>query len=254
MVWDPQQYLTFKAPRLQPAIDLLARIPLERPQSIVDLGCGPGNVTPLLRQRWPDAEIVGIDSSSEMLDQAREAMPDIQFEKLDVSDWNPDQKLDIIFSNAALQWISGHETLFPNIAAQVAADGVLAIQMPRNFEAPSHSTMLEVIREGPWRDLLEPVWVAVPTQTPTFYYNLLDPLARELQIWETEYIQILEGENPVAEYTKGTWLTRFLNTLEEPWRSEFEAEYRTRIAAAYPPQSNGKTLFPFRRQFILATF
>jgi len=254
MVWDPQQYLTFKAPRLQPAIDLLARIPLERPQSIVDLGCGPGNVTPLLRQRWPDAEIVGIDNSSEMLAQAREAMPDIQFEKGDVSDWNPEQKLDIIFSNAALQWVSGHETLFPDIAAHVAADGVLAIQMPRNFEAPSHSTMLEVIREGPWRDLLEPVWVAVPTQAPTFYYNLLDPLARELQIWETEYIQILDGENPVAEYTKGTWLSRFLNILEEPWRSEFEAEYRTRIAAAYPPQSNGKTLFPFRRQFILATF
>ena len=254
MVWDPQQYLTFKAPRLQPAIDLLARIPLERPQSIVDLGCGPGNVTPLLRQRWPDAEIVGIDNSSEMLAQAREAMPDIQFEKGDVSDWNPEQKLDIIFSNAALQWVSGHETLFPDIAAHVAADGVLAIQMPRNFEAPSHSTMLEVIREGPWRDLLEPVWVAVPTQAPTFYYNLLDPLARELQIWETEYIQILDGENPVAEYTKGTWLSRFLNILEEPRRSEFEAEYRTRIAAAYPPQSNGKTLFPFRRQFILATF
>ena len=254
MVWDPQQYLAFKAPRLQPAIDLLARVPLETPQTVVDLGCGPGNVTPLLRQRWPDAEIFGLDNSDEMLAKARDAVPDIQFEKVDVTDWNSARKYDVIFSNAALQWVTGHETLFPNIAAQLAPGGVLAVQMPRNFDAPSHSTMLDVIREGPWRDLLESVWVAVPTQAPTFYYNLLDPLARDLQIWETEYVQVLEGDNPVAEYTKGTWLTRFLNPLDEPWRSEFEADYRARIAAAYPPQPNGKTLFPFRRQFILATF
>ena len=254
MVWDPQQYLVFKGPRLQPAIDLLARIPLEAPQTVVDLGCGPGNVTPLLKQRWPNAKVIGLDNSDEMLDQAQSAVPEVHFEKVDVSDWDPNQKFDIIFSNAALQWVAGHEILFKKIVANVAPGGVLAVQMPRNFEAPSHSTMLDIIRGGPWRDLLEPVWVAVPTQAPTFYYSLLDPLARDLEIWETEYVQVLEGDNPVAEYTKGTWLTRFLNPLEEPWRSQFEAEYRTRIAAAYPPQSNGKTLFPFRRQFILASF
>lgn len=254
MVWDPQQYLAFKAPRLQPAIDLLARIPLDDPQTVVDLGCGPGNVTPLLKKRWPNAEILGVDNSEEMLARAQDAVPTVRFENADVSEWGPNRKFDVIFSNAALQWVTGHETLFPKIAANVASNGVLAVQMPRNFEAPSHSTMLDVIRGGPWREILEPVWVAVPTQAPTFYYNMLDPIAHEIQIWETEYVQVLEGDNPVAEYTKGTWLTRFLDTLKEPWRSEFEAEYRTRIAAAYPPQSNGKTLFPFRRQFILATF
>lgn len=254
MVWDPQQYLAFKGPRLQPAIDLLARIPLETPGSVVDLGCGPGNVTPLLCQRWPDAKIVGLDNSDEMLDRARDAVPDVTFENVDVERWEPDRQFDVIFSNAALQWVTGHDTLFPRIAAQVAPGGVLAVQMPRNFNAPSHSAMLDIIQEGPWRELLEPVWVAVPTQAPDFYYSLLDPLSRDLQIWETEYIQVLEGENPVAEYTKGTWLTRFLNPLDEPWRSEFEALYRQRIAESYPPQSNGKTLFPFRRQFILATF
>lgn len=252
MVWDPQQYLAFAAPRLQPAIDLLARIPVEAPRTVVDLGCGPGNVTPLLQDRWPDADITGLDNSDEMLARAREAVPEVQFEKVDVSQWHPSQQYDVIFSNAALQWVEGHETLFPQIAAHVTPGGVLAIQMPRNFEAPSHSLMLDVVREGPWRELLEPVWVAVPTQLPAFYYSLLDPLCRDLQIWETEYIQVLEGENPVAEYTKGTWLSRFLNPLDEPWRSEFETLYRARVAAAYPPQSNGKTLFPFRRQFILA--
>ncbi len=254
MAWNPQQYLAFAAPRLQPAIDLLARIPLDSPRSVVDLGCGPGNVTPLLQKRWPTADILGLDNSDEMLSRAREAVPDVKFDKVDVSAWTPARKFDVIFSNAALQWIEGHDALFPHIAAQVSPGGVLAIQIPRNFEAPSHSLMLDVVREGPWRALLEPVWIAVPTQPPAFYYNLLEPLARDLQIWETEYLQILDGENPVAEYTKGTWLTRFLNPLDEPWRSEFEAIYRSRVAAAYPPEADGKTLFPFRRQFILASF
>ncbi len=254
MVWDPQQYLAFAAPRLQPAIDLLARIPSESPGSVVDLGCGPGNVTPLLRQRWPDAKITGLDNSEEMLARARESMPDGTFEKTDVSNWHPGKAFDVIYSNAALQWVTGHEALFTSIAGHVAPGGILAVQMPRNFEAPSHSLMLDVVREGPWRELLEPVWVNVPTQAPAYYYNLLDPLTRDLQIWETEYLQVLEGENPVAEYTRGTWLTRFLNPLDEPWRSEFETIYRNRVAAAYPPESNGKTLFPFRRLFILASF
>ncbi|NKB56690.1 MAG: methyltransferase domain-containing protein [Alphaproteobacteria bacterium] len=254
MVWDPQQYLAFAAPRLQPAIDLLARVPIDAPGTVVDLGCGPGNVTPLLRQRWPSARMVGLDNSDEMLARARDSLPDVTFEKTDIANWQPDTVYDIIYSNAALQWIVGHDDLFANIAARVAPGGVLAVQMPRNFEAPSHSLMLDVVREGPWREILEPVWVNVPTQAPSYYYNLLDPLVRDLHIWETEYLQVLEGDNPVAEYTKGTWLTRFLNPLDEPWCSEFEAIYRDRIVAAYPPESNGKTLFPFRRLFIVASF
>ena len=120
MVWDPQQYLVFKGPRLQPAIDLLARIPLEAPQTVVDLGCGPGNVTPLLKQRWPNAKVIGLDNSDEMLDLAQSAVPEVKFEKVDVSNWDPNQKFDIIFSNAALQWVTGHEILFRKIAANVA--------------------------------------------------------------------------------------------------------------------------------------
>lgn len=254
MVWDPQQYLAFAAPRLQPAVDLLSRVPLDQPGTVVDLGCGPGNVTPLLRQRWPNAQLLGLDNSDEMLSRARDSVPDATFEKTDITKWQPGKKFDVIYSNAALQWVAGHDRLFSNIAAHVAPGGVLAVQMPRNFEAPSHSLMLDVIREGPWRELLEPIWVGVPTQAPAYYYNLLDPLTTGLHIWETEYLQVLEGENPVAEYTKGTWLTRFLNPLEEPWRSEFETIYRDRIATAYPPERNGKTLFPFRRLFILASF
>jgi len=254
MAWDPQQYLAFAGPRLQPAIDLLARIALDAPGNIVDLGCGPGNVTPLLRGRWPAARILGLDNSEAMLARARDAVPDAAFEIADIASWRAAAPVDLVFSNAALHWIDGHDRLLPHLAAQIAPGGVLAVQMPRNFAAPSHQLMLETIEDGPWRAALAPLWVGAPTQPPDFYYDLMAPLARGLDIWETEYLQVLEGDNPVADYTKGTWLRRFLDPLDEPQRSAFEAAYRARIATAYPPQADGRTLFPFRRLFILARF
>jgi trans-aconitate 2-methyltransferase len=159
----------------------------------------------------------------------------------------------VLFSNAALQWVKSHETLFPKVINLVAPGGVVAIQIPRNFDAPSHTLMTDTINAGPWKELLTPVRHDVPTQRPEYYYDLLSPLVKTLDIWETEYLQVLEGENPVAEYTKGSWLMRFLSILDEPWKSKFEADYRARILKAYPQRADGKTLFPFRRQFILAT-
>jgi len=254
MAWNPSQYLAFAGPRMQPAIDLLARILLDTPGTVIDLGSGPGNITPLLRGRWPDAELIGLDNSEPMLGRAREANPTETYRFTDIGTWNPDRQYDVIYTNAALQWVPDHETLLPRLAGFVAPGGVLAMQIPNNYEAPSHSLMRDVIQEGPWRARLVPVWDSIEPRDPATYRRLLLPLAKTLDIWETEYLQVLDGDNPVVEYTKGSWLTRYLAPLEEPQRGDLEALYGAKILAAYPPEADGKTLFPFRRLFMLATF
>ena len=252
MSWDPGQYLAFRAHRMRPALDLIARVPLEAPGTIVDLGCGAGNVTKALRARWPRARVTGIDASAEMLARARGDEPGIDWRMSDLRDWRPEAPVALIFSNAALHWIEGHETLFPRLVAAVAPGGVLAVQMPRNFTAPSHRFLYEAAREGPWRRRLEALLREEPTKSPAFYHDLLAPLAHEVCVWETEYLQLLEGENPVADYVKGSWLKPLLDALEEPDRSAFETAYRQRVVAAYPQRADGRTLFPFRRLFIVA--
>lgn len=252
MAWDPGLYLSFGDHRLRPALDLLARIPVESPRTVVDLGCGAGNVTKHLRRRWPAAKLLALDSSSEMLERARAEAPGVEFARADAATWAPQAPVDVLYSNALLHWLPDHQTLFPRLAACVAAGGVLGVQMPRNFNAPSHQSLYETVRNGPWRKRLEPMIREEPVKDPVFYFDALAPRVESLDIWETEYAQILEGENPVAEFVKGTWLKPFLDALAEPERSAFEADYRGRVLAHYPPQANGKTLFPFRRLFIVA--
>lgn len=251
MSWNPDQYLKFAQPRLRPALDLLGRIRLERPQRIYDLGCGAGNVTRLLLERWPDAEVVGVDDSAEMLAKAAADAPRIRWVRQSLDAWTPDAPADLIFSNAALHWLPDHERLLPRLVDALAPGGVLAVQMPRNFFAPSHTLIYETVRAGQWRDELEPLIAPPPVAEPQFYLSLLESQARALDIWETEYLHVLEGADAVKEWTKGTWLKRFLDALEEPARSAFEAEYARRLRAAYPRLSNGKTPFPFRRLFIV---
>lgn len=251
MSWNPDQYLKFAQPRLRPALDLLGHIGLEQPQRIFDLGCGAGNVTRLLLDRWPTADVTGVDDSAEMLAKAAEAASRIRWVQQSLADWKPDAPADLIFSNAALHWLPNHEQLLPALVEALAPGGVLAVQMPRNFLASSHTLIYEAIRNGAWRDRLEPLITPWPVAEPQVYYTLLESRARTLDIWETEYLHVLEGENAVKEWTKGTWLKRFLDALEEPERSEFEAEYARLVARAYPRAPNGKTLFPFRRLFIV---
>ncbi len=252
MTWDPAQYLTFGGHRIRPAIDLLSAVPLEAPKTILDLGCGPGNVTPFLKSRWPEARIIGLDNSSEMLEKARAAHPNIEWIKANLEEWVPDEPFDLLYSNAVLQWVKGHDTVFPDLLKWVKPGGYIAIQMPRNFKARSHTTVYETIHDGKWRDRLEPLIRDEPTRPPTFYYDLLKPLVQSLDFWETEYQQILEGDNPVPEYVKGSWLKPFLDALDEPEKSAFEAQYKKNVLVPSPPQSDGKTLFPFRRLFIVA--
>jgi len=252
MSWDPAQYLKFSGERLRPALDLLARVPAAAPRAVVDLGCGAGNLMPLLRARWPQARLTGVDGSPQMLAKARADHPQVEFVEADVGDWRPARAVDVLYSNATLHWLEGHERLFPDLLRSVARGGWLAVQMPRNFGAPSHTAVRDTIEGGPWRARLEPHLRANPVAEPAFYWRLLADKAAALEIWEIEYLQVLRGENPVAEFTKGTWLKPFLDRLQEPERSAFEADYRARVLAAYPPEADGRTLFPFRRLFILA--
>jgi len=253
MPWDPAQYLKFAGPRLRPALDLLQRIDRDVPTTVYDLGAGAGNVTRLIAARWPAAKVTGVDGSAEMLAKAATENPNIAWQQADLATWQPAAPADIIYSNAALHWLDGHAELFPRLFAGLAPGGVLAVQIPRNFSAVSHTSITDAALAGPWRQTLEPLLRPSPVAEPAFYYDLLAPLAASLDIWESEYLQVLDGPNPVKEWTKGTWLLPLLAALDEPQRSQFEADYAARVAAAYPPRRDGRTLIPFRRLFLIAS-
>jgi trans-aconitate 2-methyltransferase len=250
--WDPAQYLQFAGHRLRPAVDLLNRIDVANPAEVYDLGAGAGNVTRLLKKRWPNARITGVDESQEMLAKAAIGVSEIVWQRADLATWRPPRPADVIYSNAALHWLGDHDRLFLALFSALAPGGVLAAQMPRNFSAPSHTAIAEVVRSGPWRTKLEPLLRPSPVHEPAFYFDLLAPRAAALDIWETEYLQALEGDHPVKEWTKGTWLGPLLDALDEPERSRFEACYAELVAHAYPRRQDGRTLFPFRRLFIVA--
>jgi trans-aconitate 2-methyltransferase len=251
MTWNPQQYLKFSESRLRPAVDLLGRIGAEAPDVVYDLGCGAGNVTRLLVDRWPQATVTGIDDSPEMLARAAKELPQVKWINIGVQAWQPERPADVIFTNAALHWLPDHANLFPSLMNKLAPGGTLAVQMPRNFSAPSHTSIADTVLAGPWRSKLEHLLGPSPVASPDVYYGLLAPIARNLDIWETEYLQALQGEDPVKEWTKGTWLTRFLPHLDPSERAAFEEDYARRLRTAYPRRADGTTLFPFRRLFIV---
>lgn len=252
MVWDPQQYLKFSGHRLRPAVDLLMRVPEFPVRSAADLGAGAGNVTKLIKERWPNATIVAVEGSAEMVAAGRKAAGEVEWVQEDLGRWHPAQKFDVIYSNAALQWLPDHVHLFPALMEKLAPGGVLAVQMPRNFTAPSHLLIAETALNGPWRSKVEKLVTPPPVEGPAFYHDLLAPQSQNIDIWETEYLQVLEGDNPVKEWTKGTWLTRYLDVLQGEEKAAFEAAYGERVAKAYPKNSAGHTLYPFRRLFIVA--
>jgi trans-aconitate 2-methyltransferase len=252
MVWNPQQYLKFGGERLRPAQDLLARVTLEAPQAIVDLGCGTGTVTALLQARWPQARIVGVDNSQPMLEKARAALPEVVFEQQDLAQWVPTAPVDLLVSNAALHWLDDHAALFVRLLSQVRPGGMLAVQMPAQHGAPSHQIGYELADSVRWRERLQGLVRRRPILEADAYYSLLRPRATALDLWFTEYIQPLTGENPVAEFTKGSFIGAWLSALPDTEARAFETEYRQRIAAAYPPRADGVTLFAFRRFFLLA--
>lgn len=257
--WDPYLYLRFSDHRLRPALELLGRVPLESPGVIYDLGCGTGNVTRMLAERWPSATVYGLDNSKEMLEQAAAEPGMIHWLEADIRAWSPGEPADLIFSNATLHWVEDHAALFPRLAAYLKPGGWLAVQMPLSWSLPSHRLMRETLAGGgpggqaigseELRQAVARDWVE-PAEA---YYDLLADRSRSLDIWETEYVQILEGQDPVLEWVKATGLRPILNDLGDEERKVFLAEYTRRLRAAYPVKADGRTLYPFRRLFIVAS-
>jgi trans-aconitate 2-methyltransferase len=251
--WDAGHYARFLDARTLPAIDLLSRIELAAPQSVVDLGCGPGNSTALLKERWPDAAVTGIDSSQDMLAAGRRDHPGIAFAAGDIASWEASVPCDVVFANASLQWVGGHEALLPRLFDQVAPGGVLAVQMPRNHDFATHRLMRQAAAEGPWRDRLRDARDPSPVKPPEFSYDLLAPRAAAFTIWETNYIQVMDGVPAIIAWLHGTGLRPFLARLSEAERPQFLDRYAALLAAEYKPQADGKILLPYPRLFFVAT-
>lgn len=252
MRWDPAVYLRFSDERLRPAMDLLARVPLEKPARVVDLGCGAGNVTAILKQRFPKADVLGIDGSEPMLVRAREAAPDCRFAAADMRGWAPDAPVDLLYSNAALHWLDRHEALFPRLVEGLAPAGVLAVQMPAMHDSPLRMLQYEVAANGPWAMRLADTVSAPPVLDPGTYWDILRPHVAELDIWQTTYLHALQGEDAAAHWASGTSLRPFLDALAGRERAAFLATYTEALREHYPRRPDGTTLLPFQRLFILA--
>lgn len=258
--WDPAQYAQFAAERARPCRDLIAAIQLASPQRIVDLGCGPGNSATVLAERWPDAEITGIDTSAEMIEAAKAANARVQFMQQDVTAWAGQAapvaqsgEPDLIFSNAALQWVPDHDKLMPQLMQRVAPGGALALQMPSDGDAPAHVAARELADSSEWHaEFAVNVdrWRVAPAD---FYYDTLAPHAARLDIWTTEYAHMLPSLESIVEWYRGSSLRPYLNALRTlSARNKFLAQYTERLRAAYPVRTGGKVLLPFRRLFVVA--
>jgi trans-aconitate 2-methyltransferase len=219
-----------------------------------DLGCGAGNITRILAERFPGSPVIGIDSSDEMLAKARSQTADkrVTFAKGDLTRFKPDVSPSILYSNAAYQWVENHIDYFPGLLQLLPSGGQLAIQMPRNHEAPSHALMKRAAAMGPWRDKLVKVGGIRSVWEPGRYYDVLKPLSATLDIWETIYQQPLTGKDPVAQFTAGTGLRPYMAVLDAEEQAAFYDTYARLLAEAYPMRPDGITLFPFRRLFIVA--
>lgn len=245
--WNPSLYLQFASERTRPAAELLARIAKPSAKFIADLGCGPGNSTELLRAAWPDAAIVGVDNSPAMLDKAQKVLPDCQFVHADIGQWQPEQPLDVLYANASLQWVANHTTLFPHLASLLAEDGVLAVQMPDNWEEPSHASMRQVANE-----LRHPPRGRTPLAGVQKYYDLLSGSGCEVDIWRTTYFHPMESHQAIIEWLSATGLRPYLQDLDSASEQAFLCRYRQRLEEHYPRQQNGKILLAFPRLFIIA--
>ena len=260
MTWDPEQYLKYSNERVRPALDLLARIDAAAPKRVLDLGCGAGNVTAFLAQRWPDARVVGVDNSKEMLAKARASTAgDSRREWIDadLATYTPAAQVDVVYSNAALHWQAEHSRLFPRLFDWVSPGGVLAVQMPNQLGAPSHVAIADIVATAKWRDRIVGARQQTPVLRTSDYFRLLSPNARCVDAWTTEYLHVLpasrDGVHPVVGWIMGTTLTPYLDALPEELQRVFVDDVSQRVAEAYPALPDGRVLFPFRRLFIVAS-
>ena len=255
MSWSAKQYVAFEDERTRPARDLLAAIPAGTVRSAIDIGCGPGNSTELLVERFPDATVRGLDSSTDMIEAARKRLPQVQFDIADIDTWSDTGPFDVIFANAVLQWIPDHETLLPALVSKLAPGGSLAIQMPDNLNQPSHRLMREVAAQGPWAEKLAGVAKQrTEMADASVYYSMLKACCTRVDVWRTTYHHPLAGgASGVVEWFKGSGLRPFLEPLDEAERVQYLQQYQSAIVQAYPALADGSVLLPFPRLFLVAT-
>ncbi|MEJ1159870.1 trans-aconitate 2-methyltransferase [Prosthecomicrobium sp. N25] len=251
--WQPALYARYGDERLQPVLDLLARVPFDRPRRVVDLGCGAAASTVPLVERWPEAEVVGLDTSPAMLKAARERLPGTAFVQGDVATWAPAEPVDLLFANAVLQWVPDHGALLPRLMGLLAPGGALAVQMPDNLSEPSHALMRELAAEAPFAAALrDAAGARTEIAGSDRLYDMLAPHAASVQIWRTVYHHPLAGPDAIVEMVRSTGLRPFLDPLGEADRVAYLARYTDRIAAAYPRRADGRVLFRFPRLFFVA--
>ncbi len=253
MAWDADHYLKFGAERTRPACDLVERIQIAAPGRIVDVGCGPGNCTQVLRARWPEAEIVGLDNSAEMIAAARERYPDQEWLLADAATWKPAEPFDVVFSNAALQWLPDHAALVSRLFTFVAPGGALAMQIPSYSRLPVRMHIHEISEDPAWSHRMDAARSMLTMESPEFYYDVLAPHAERMDVWETEYFHVMADAGAIVDWISSTGLRPFLDALEQDVdRERFVEMLRTRVADSYRKRSDGKVLFPFRRLFVIA--
>jgi trans-aconitate 2-methyltransferase len=252
--WSAKQYVAFEDERTRPVRDLLAALPPLDAHSAIDLGCGPGNSTEVLAARYPQANVSGIDSSSDMIEAARRRLPHLNFAVEDLQTWQDAGPFDVILANAVLQWVAHHEALLPALIAKLAPGGALAVQMPDNLDEPAHRLMREIATEGPWAAKLAASSASrAPLPNAAWYYELLRPLCSKVDLWRTTYYHFLRGGAPaVVEWFKGSGLRPFLEPLNDMERSAFLERYTSAIAKAYRGLADASVLLPFPRVFLTA--
>ncbi|NEI03047.1 trans-aconitate 2-methyltransferase [Rhizobium leguminosarum] len=252
--WSPAQYLKFEDHRTRPAADLLSRVPGADILSAVDIGCGPGNSTELLTTRFPEAHIVGMDSSGNMIEAARQRLPAAEFETGDIETWDPRTPQQLLFANAVLQWVPNHQRLFPRLMSFVADGGSLAVQMPDNLDEPTHVSMRQAASDARWQErlaLADSERAAI--ETAATYYEILKPHCRRVDIWRTTYFHPLQGLEGIVEWFKSTGLLPYLSRLDRHEKESYLAVYRGLLAEHYAEAPDGTVLLPFPRLFIVAT-
>jgi trans-aconitate 2-methyltransferase len=253
-MWDPGQYLRYAGERARPFFDLLSRVQATDPGYVADLGCGPGNLTAVLTSRWPGAAVVGVDNSPEMISAAREQAgqrQSLSFVLADLREWRPKRPVDVLISNAVLQWVPGHFDVIRQWPGLLAPGGWLAFQLPGNFDQPTHAILLDLVTSDRWAPLLTEVSLNRQAADPADYLGLLASTGCSVDAWETTYLHVLHGADPVVEWYRGTGLRPVLAALEPGQAEQFLADYSRRIAAAYPAAPYG-TVLPFRRVFVVA--
>lgn len=251
--WNPESYLKYERERTLPSRDLVRHIDLENPRRVIDIGCGPGNSTQILRDRWPEARVAGLDSSDEMIRKAKASYPTAEWILADAETWRPGEGYDLVFSNAALQWMSDQPAVVANLFGSLNAQGVLAVQVPLSGDSPLSKALARVAQSPPWRDRMAGCESRIAYRDESFYYDVLSGLARRIEMWITIYLHLMDSHQDLIDWYASTGMRPYLARIEsEEERKRFLGQILEECRGGYPIRRDGKVIFPFKRLFFIA--